>query len=603
MREPCDLLRRGLSSSERALPPLIREGIRKGQLLDGKYEVTRQLGVGGFGEVWQARDVVLGDRFVAVKFLTHTSAPDTEGFVREMRALEALGLPGIVGFRHHFEYQDQLALVMEFCSGGSLSDQFGTERAQPGDDWYGQVVAWFIPVCETLDAVHVRGFVHQDIKPSNILLKANQPVIADFGIANTSAGTRLYSSPAKQLGASVANDSREDIYGLGVTFLEMVLGTHPWEELAGDDLLRAKRQRVVQSDLLVPPWIIEIGLKAIHPDADLRFQTAQEMADALRAKRVPIVVDQAAIKAHRAVLSGEKALKRAAWPAAQKAVDAALRISPGLPSAMLLAGRIKLTLHQPDAAYEILKEVENSSSQHVVGMELGWLYLQRDEVARAIATLSDVVTRDPVNFEAWCLLLEGYWRVGRFDELKRIAQMIVSEKCESLAFENAGLLARIGAGELSAPWLRQALIDGIDNPVARYNVSVAADGPQVLGGTEAMLSKLLFHDYRFGLAAASKCRNTVVIEIGGRKINHDEAVISIGNLAQNTVAIGNRSVSRRHAAIVNMGNEVWIHDLASTRGVDVDGVTIKRRAVLLGVHDVRLGDVRLKVRASESLVA
>ena len=402
---------------------------------------------------------------------------------------------------------------------------------------------------------------------------------------------------------ALADDAREDIYAMGVTLLEMVLRCHPWKMLVGDDLLRAKRRRDVPPDSSVPPWILEIGLKAIHPDAELRFQTAQEMADALRAKRVPIVVDQAAIKAHRAVLNGEKALKRAAWPAAQKAVDAALRISPGLPSAMLLAGRIKLTLHQPDAAYEILKEVEKSSSQHVVGMELGWLYLQRDEVARAIATLSDVVTRDPVNFEAWCLLLEGYWRVGRYDELKRIAQMIVSEKCESLAFENAGLLARIGAGELSAAWLRKALANSIDNPVARYNASVAADGPQVLGGTELMASKLLFHDYRFGLPAARKSRNTVVIEIGGRKITQDDAVISIGSLPKNIVAIADPTVSRRHAAIVNMGNEVWIHDLASTRGVKVDGVRVNRRAVLLGVHDVRIGDVRLKVSASENLVA
>ena len=131
------------------MPLLKRRGISEGQLLDGKYEVTRRLGIGGFGEVWQARDVVLGDRFVAIKFLTQTSAPDTVGFVAEMRALEALRLPGIVGFRHHFEYHDQLALVMEFCSGGSLSHQIGTERAQPDDDWYVQVVAWFIPVCET----------------------------------------------------------------------------------------------------------------------------------------------------------------------------------------------------------------------------------------------------------------------------------------------------------------------------------------------------------------------------------------------------------------------------------------------------------------------
>ncbi len=574
-----------------------------GTVVNNTYRMLHRLGSGGFGEVWLAQDTVLGKRHVAIKFLTQDVLSHQALFLDEMHALSELKHPCVVSFFHHFEVDGKLALVMEYCEGGTLSHQTRESKNRTPEAWIDTVSAWVVSVAETLAAVHARGYVHQDIKPSNLLLKNGMPVVADFGIVNTAGGTPQYSSPDKRLGLSSANDPREDVYSLGVTLLELAMGRHPFGGLVGSDLERAKQRRSLQGDVAVPDWLMEIGLKAIHPDVALRFQSAQDFANALRERRLPAVIDREAMKAHRAVLAGERALKRAAWKSAERSAEAALQLCPGLPSAVLLAGRVKLVSHQTDAAFELLKTIQVNQSGHLIGMELGWLFLQRGELPQAIATFSDELARNPLNMEATCLLLECYWRVRRFDEMKRVAQIMVDEKCDSLAFENAGLLARLGGRELTYKWLEDASARGLASPFAAYNVSVARAGINEVGGFDALLDELLFQEYRFGLPSALKTKNAVVVEQSGRQQRLPNQIISIGKLPGNVIQIDDASVSRRHAVLTNVGNEVWIHDLASTRGIYVDGERVVGKRILLGVHDVLVGEVKLRVSASEDLVA
>lgn len=574
-----------------------------GQRLDHKYWLLHTLGQGGFGEVWLARDTVLGNHHVAIKFLTAANPDKDKEFLVEMRALAGLNLPGIVTFHHHFRHQKQLALVMEHCAGGSLAQRLRDKQAVDPQVWVNQVVQWMLQLCDTLAAVHARGLVHHDIKPPNILLRDGMAVIADFGIVNTTGGTVLYSSLGKGLGLARRDDAREDIYALGVTLLELLNRGHPWSKLTGDLLEAAKRQRTLPAGLDEPTWLIEIALRAIHPDSALRFQTAADMAAALRARSVPVTVDRNAMKAHRAVLAGEQALKRGNWRKAESAAVVARRLSPSLPSAVLLAGRIKLMQNQTDAAYDILKDAAHGPSGNLMGLELGWLYLQRGELPMALSTLSDEVTRNPLNIEAHCLLLECYWMVKRFDEMKRLADVLRDEKCDNTAIENAGLLARLGLQELNATWLQTQLRRGKGSPIALYNVQVALAGQQALGGWDSLLEKLMFQDYRFGLPAVLKPSNTVVIEYQGKKTMFDDKLISIGKLESNDFEISAPSASRRHAVILNIGNEVWLHDLHSTVGSWVDGVQVHGKWPLMGVHEVRIGYEPIRVWSRENLIA
>lgn len=577
--------------------------LKAGDQLDHKYWLLHALGQGGFGEVWLARDTVLGDHHVAIKFLTGSSPEKDKEFLVEMRALAGLNLPGIVTFHHHFSHQNQLALVMEHCVGGSLLQRLRDKRQDDAQSWVNQVADWVFQLCDTLAVVHERSLVHHDIKPSNILLRDGKAVIADFGIVNTTNGTVIYSSPGKGLGQARRDDAREDIYALGVTLLELLNRAHPWSKFTGDALEEAKRQRTLPVGLDQPTWLIEIALKAIHPEAELRFQTAADLAAALRARSVPVSVDRNALKAHRAVLAGEQALKRGSWRKAENTAAVALRLSPRLPSAVLLAGRIKLLQHQTDAAYAILKDAAHGPSRNLMGLELGWLHLQRGEMPMALSTLSDEVTRNPLNFEAHCLLLECYWKVRRFDEMKRLAEVLRAEKSDNAAIENAGLLARLGLLELDAVWLQKQLKHDKGSPFSIYNAKVAFAGPKVLGGWDSLLDKLVFQDYRFGLPSVSKLTNTVAIEHRGNKVSFTEKLISIGKIAENSLQIDSPSASRRHAVIVNIGNEVWLHDLHSTVGTWIDGVRLYGKQPLMGVHEVKIGHTSLRVWSRDDLIA
>jgi len=268
-----------------------------------------------------------------------------------------------------------------------------------------------------------------------------------------------------------------------------------------------------------------------------------------------------------------------------------------------LAGRIKLMQHQTEAAYDILKDAAHGPSGNLMGLELGWLYLQRGELPMALSTLSDEVTRNPLNVEAHCLLLECYWTVRRFDEMKRLAEVLRAEKCDNTAIENAGLLARLGLQELDAAWLQKQLARDKGSPFSIYNAQVALAGPQALGGWDSLLEKLVFQDYRFGLPAALKSTNTVMIEYRGNKMPFTDKLISIGKLAENNLPIDAPSTSRRHAVIVNMGNEVWLHDLHSTVGTWVDGIQVHGKQPLVGVHDVKIGNAPLRVWSRHDLIA
>jgi serine/threonine-protein kinase len=122
--------------------------LKSGEELDDKYRLLHTLGQGGFGEVWLAQDIVLGNHHVAIKFLTASNPYNETEFLVEMRALAGLNLPGIVTFHHHFRYQGQLALVMEHCPGGSLLQRL--REKQPGDAkaWALQVVCIFQPIVD-----------------------------------------------------------------------------------------------------------------------------------------------------------------------------------------------------------------------------------------------------------------------------------------------------------------------------------------------------------------------------------------------------------------------------------------------------------------------
>jgi eukaryotic-like serine/threonine-protein kinase len=227
-------------------------GIDPGTTVDGRYVIESELGRGGMGIVYLARDTFL-DRPVAVKVIAPTWAGDsgiTARFQREAKALASIRSQYVVQVYAFGRHEGSYFFAMEYVPGRSLK-QIVTEHRQHGDT---------IPVLRSLtilsqiaqgiDAVHAAGIVHRDVKPSNIVIEEHtgRPVLVDFGLAvpnddpaaALAIGTPQYMAP-EQGGVGVhgaAVSIRTDVYALGVTAYEMLSGQLPFDSTDHARLMR-----------------------------------------------------------------------------------------------------------------------------------------------------------------------------------------------------------------------------------------------------------------------------------------------------------------------------------------------------------------------------
>ena len=202
-----------------------------GAVLQNRYQIESQLGEGGMGVVFQARDTML-ERDVAVKILSQQGL-GTEGQARmlqEARAVARLNHPNIVTVYDVGEYQKAPFIVMELVPGKSLED----EKPATVDD----VIALAQQLCDALHHAHSQDIVHRDIKPANVIMTGNRTAkLMDFGIARSPTsqltqegailGTLNYIAPEQAMGEEL--DGRADLYALGVMLYELTTGKLPFE--------------------------------------------------------------------------------------------------------------------------------------------------------------------------------------------------------------------------------------------------------------------------------------------------------------------------------------------------------------------------------------
>lgn len=201
----------------------------------GPYEIERELGRGGMGIVYLARDTRL-DRPVALKippsYLAHDPSSKRR-LMAEARAASALDHPRIATIYDIGETDDgRLYIAMAYCEGKTVAERLGSEPI-PIDE----AVLIAAQIAEALAAAHAQGIVHRDIKPGNVMVAPDGSVrLVDFGIAKSAGrdltgrgvrlGTVAYMSPEQTRGEAV--DSRTDLWSLGVVLYEMLAGRHPF---------------------------------------------------------------------------------------------------------------------------------------------------------------------------------------------------------------------------------------------------------------------------------------------------------------------------------------------------------------------------------------
>jgi eukaryotic-like serine/threonine-protein kinase len=258
----------------------------------GDYEVVGLLGRGGMGKVYKVRNVI-SDRVEAMKVLL----PDTEAtpelaerFVREIKVVASLDHPYIASLRTALRVDSQLLMIMECVEGSSVDQKLRGTKMDVG-----QAVHYTTQVLDALGYAHRRGVVHRDVKPSNILISADNNVkLTDFGIASRSGDPRLtatgmavgslyYMSPEQV--RAMPLDARSDLYSVGVTLYEMVTGKRPIEGDSFYAILRAHLEQkplpAIQLAPHLPTELSHVLEKALEKAPDDRFQTADEFRSAL----------------------------------------------------------------------------------------------------------------------------------------------------------------------------------------------------------------------------------------------------------------------------------------------------------------------------------
>ena len=269
--------------------------------LADRYAIERELGRGGMATVYLADDLK-HERRVALKILRPelASTIGPSRFLQEIRVTSRLQHPHILPVFDSGESAGQLWYTMPFVEGESLRQRLMREKQLS----VAQALRIIQDVAAALAYAHGQGVIHRDIKPENILLKGEQAVIADFGIARAvdvaggerltetglALGTPTYMSP-EQAAAEASVDGRSDIYALGCVLYEMLAGQPPFTGSTAQSI-RARHAvdpvpsiRTVRSNVTpVLEGVIRRALSKVPAD---RFASAEEFAAALKGGHVP----------------------------------------------------------------------------------------------------------------------------------------------------------------------------------------------------------------------------------------------------------------------------------------------------------------------------
>ena len=265
----------------------------------GRFEVLRELGRGGFGVVYEARDRELG-RLVAVKALRPgTATADRlreEAFRREAEAAAQLNHPNISMLHEAGRHGGAPYLVFELCEGQPLA-----ARLERGPVPWRTALRIAVEIARALDHAHSSGVLHRDLKPANVMLSRDGGVkVLDFGLALVFGGSSLGKSGtpaymAPEQWRSDPEDARTDLFALGVILFEMLAWRPPYDvTMERSEVLDAARPPRLDVPG-VPRALAALVERAISPDPADRPRNARVLLDELvaidrrRARRAALV--------------------------------------------------------------------------------------------------------------------------------------------------------------------------------------------------------------------------------------------------------------------------------------------------------------------------
>ena len=417
----------------------------------GRYRLVERIGEGGMGEVWKAHDANL-DRPVAIKMLLRGSLSDAtskERFRHEARVLSRLSHPGVATV---FDFDSEGGhdfLVMEYVSGGTLES-----RLAMGLLPLPSVLQLGVALADALENAHRQGVLHRDLKPGNVMLTSEgHPKILDFGLAvllsggkatgritqsGTIVGSIPYMAPEQLFGE--ADDTRTDVYALGVLLFEMVTGQRPFNKDRPEALMFAIINNAAPA------------VRSIRPDAPADLDRL--LADCLQKEPARRPASAALVgEALRRIQSGSHV--QPPWLVAGDAIRAiavlALRNVSQDPAQEYFADGMTEAIISDLAHIRALRVISRTSAMKYKGSDLSLPEIARELNVDAVLEGSVLLVRDRVRLSVQLISAradETLW-AARYDRELEDVLGLQSELAETVAREIAIKLTPSEATQLA----------------------------------------------------------------------------------------------------------------------------------------------------------
>jgi pentatricopeptide repeat protein len=549
-------------------------------MLDGFKNFTL-LGKGGFGKVFLAEEEISGKK-VAIKQLYSNLLTNRDFVLNEIRTISSFNHPNIVQYKVAFVKGNDLFFVMEYCPGGSLASAIKNQNIS-----FNKAIETTLAIAKTLHIVNSNNFIHNDIKPENIFFGDNGIVkIGDFGVANSNIGTIKYLPPQKLFDTIENASFHRDIFALGITFIELLNNERLFLGLTSDQ----RADKIISCDLGIkkyPLWVQEIILKMISVNPEYRFKTMAEVASAIETRNIPFVIDDESLKAAEQAKKLSSLLKRKKYYTLQKSIESLKSTFKNHSSVLEILGKYYLDINKYNLAKKIFLALKEKIPSVNINKELGIIFLETNQIAQAIRHLTEYLLLHPADYEAYNLLLESYFRSGRYDDgLKlsdQLRRLLPNESCFKINCDLFFFMLNQNNKNLIESYLPSS---GKDNLLIAYNRWVIIHKDEVLNTNNVLSDKLVFCNY--SLTKHGYINNKYQILVNGTEFSFkNKGVITIGRTGfNNDIEFADNNVSRKQAILFMSVTESWIYELGGVK-IYVDDEVVNKKKRLYYRHEIR----------------